>query len=51
MTASKTCCRGPKRAPQSTETIIPFWYFRDLSPSRIVAVLRCERSWASTIGE
>jgi hypothetical protein len=40
-----------ERAPQSTATIIPFWYLRDLSPSRIVAVLRCDRSCASTIGE
>ena len=51
MTASKTCWRGPYRAPTSTATIIPFWYLRDLSPRRIVAVLRCERSCASTIGE
>ena len=36
--------RGPKRAPTSTATIIPFWYFRDLSPRRIVAVLRCDRA-------
>ena len=51
ITASKMCCRGPNRAPASTETIIPFWYFRDLSPRRIVAVFRYALSWASTMGE
>ena len=51
ITASKTFCRGLKRAPHSTWTIIPLRYLRDLSPSRIVAVLRSARSWAATIGE
>ena len=58
--ASPRPCRSPRRRRAgaarsgrrtSTETIIPFWYLRDLSPSRIVAVLRCERSCASTTGE
>ena len=31
-------------------TTMPFLYFRDLSPKRIVAVWRRERSWAATIG-
>ena len=51
ITASKTCWRALYRAPQRTDTIIPFWYLRDLSPSLIVAVLRCDLSCASTIGE
>ena len=41
----------PEPGATSTDTIIPFWYLRDLSPSRIVAVLRCDRSCASTTWE
>ena len=51
MTASKIFFRGEKRGPASTATIIPFRYFADLSPSRIVADFRPLRSWLSTIGE
>ena len=36
---------------QRVNTIIPFLYFGDLSPRRIVAVLRPVRSWSATIGE
>ena len=51
ITASKTFSRGPKRVPTSTWTTIPFLYFVDLLPRRIVAVLRRLRSWSATIGE
>ena len=51
MTASKIFFRGENRGPARTETIIPFRYFADLSPSRIVADFRPLLSWFSTIGE
>jgi len=51
ITASKIRCRGLKRVPASTWTIMPLRYLRDLSPSRMVAVLRPLRSWSATIGE
>src|SRR4029450_455161 len=51
MTASKIFSRALNRTPTSTCTTMPFLYFPDLSPSRIVAVFRCVRSCSATIGE
>ena len=51
ITASKIRCRGLNRVPASTCTIMPLRYLRDLSPRRIVAVLRLDLSCASTTGE
>src|SRR5205823_4531866 len=51
MTASKTNSRALKRLPHSTFTTMPFLYFPDLSPRRMVADLRPVRSWSATMGE
>src|SRR4029079_7381320 len=51
ITASNTFSRWPSRAPTRTVTIMPLRYLADLSPRRIVAVLRPVRSWSATTGE
>ena len=51
MIAVKMRCRGPCRWPTVTQTSWPLRYLWDLSPSRIVAVLRPLRSWSMNSGE
>jgi hypothetical protein len=51
MTAEKIFWRGPWRYPTVTQIICPRVYLVDLSPSRIVAVLRPRLSWSMKTGE
>src|SRR3954454_4301568 len=51
ITASNTFSRIPYRCPTSTITTWPLRYLLDLSPSRMVAVLRPWRSWSATTAE
>ena len=51
MMAVKIRWRGPWRWPTVTQTSWPLRYLWDLSPSRMVAVLRPLRSWSMKSGE
>jgi hypothetical protein len=51
ITALKIFSRGLCWWPTVTQTIWPRSYFRDLSPSRIVAVLRPRFSWSMNAAE
>jgi hypothetical protein len=51
ITAEKIFSRGLLVKPIVTQTIVPRLYLRDLSPSRIVAVLRPRLSWSTNSAE
>ena len=51
ITAEKIFSRRECREPTVTHTIWLRWYLADLSPSRIVAVLRPRLSWSTNSGE
>jgi hypothetical protein len=51
ITAVKIFSRGLCWCPTVTQTSCPLSYLLDLSPSRIVAVLRPRLSWSTNAGE